>query len=165
MGWALSAHSFGEELWGVPCLWLDIKVEFLSQESLLTSSLEFWIFCLCCQHGSSGTNPTVSESLCGSLVEWLAVLMNQICCNAVLTPFSELSLMKYPGWRTVYCIPFSITLSSCEEIIQLLIWCICLFITYPSGCLSVSKELIRLSLSTLNLCPAGMLGLVQGSET
>lgn len=97
LAWDLPAQSFGEELWGAPHLWLDKEVEFPSHASLQTSSLEILIFRVSCRHGGSGADPRVSECLCGTLLEWPAVLMNQIGCNVALTPFSELSLTRYRG--------------------------------------------------------------------
>lgn len=60
--------------------------EFPFQELLQTSLLEILIFCVSLQHGCSGSNPKVSEGLCGSLLEWPAVLMNQTYCNVRQLP-------------------------------------------------------------------------------
>lgn len=60
--------------------------EFPFQELLQTSSLALLIFCVSLQHGCSGSNPQVSEGLCGSLLEWPAVLMNQTYCNVRQLP-------------------------------------------------------------------------------
>lgn len=162
-GWTFPAHPFWEELeesgWGVPHLRLVTEVKRISL-SLQTSSLESLTFCVSCQRGGS----VQPKGICRFV--WAPGGVARSADESDTVQRRVDSLLRACSYEIPWMMNYlSYPISHHGEFLRdhLAINMVYLPIYHPSIRLSICfQKAHQIVPSTLNVCPAGMLGPVQG---